>query len=144
MTCVKLLYQKRTSVLKNGHFWSVRMHASLFSIQPTATMDVVDEARLFEEVSRTVDGGGDRTRKAAGIAGAIRRAGAYRWVGLYEVAEREIANLASFPTRFPKAGPSLSTMTMMHRGRAWRIPYMRCLSDHLVELPRTPLNGSPT
>ena len=70
------------------------MHASLFSIRPTATMDVVDEARLFEEVSRTVDGGGDRARKAAGIAGAIRRAGAYRWVGLYEVAEREIANLA--------------------------------------------------
>jgi L-methionine (R)-S-oxide reductase len=57
-------------------------------------MDVVDEARLLEEVSRAADGGGDRARKAAVIAGAIRRAGAYRWVGLYEVAEGEIANLA--------------------------------------------------
>ena len=57
-------------------------------------MSVVDEGRLLEEVSRAVDGGGDRARKAAAIAGAIRRAGAYRWVGLYEVAGGEIANLA--------------------------------------------------
>jgi L-methionine (R)-S-oxide reductase len=76
------------------HRWSVRMHASLLSIWPIATMKVVDEARLLEEVFRTVDGGGDRAQKTADIAGAIRRAGAYRWVGLYEVAEMEIANLA--------------------------------------------------
>jgi GAF domain-containing protein len=57
-------------------------------------MDLVDEARLLEEVCRVAEGGGDRTRKAAGVAGAIRRAGAYRWVGVYEVTDGEIANLA--------------------------------------------------
>jgi putative methionine-R-sulfoxide reductase with GAF domain len=31
---------------------------------------------------------------AAGVARAIRRAGTYRWVGLYEVTEDEIVNLA--------------------------------------------------
>jgi L-methionine (R)-S-oxide reductase len=57
-------------------------------------MGAVDEARLLEEVSRALEGGADRARKAAAIAGAIRRAGAYRWVGVYEVTEEEIANLA--------------------------------------------------
>jgi L-methionine (R)-S-oxide reductase len=54
----------------------------------------MDELRLLEEVSRTLYGDGDRERKAAGVAWAIRRAGAYRWVGLYEVSEEEIVNLA--------------------------------------------------
>jgi L-methionine (R)-S-oxide reductase len=57
-------------------------------------MDAMDEARLLEEVSRVLDGDGDRERKAAGVAKAIRRAGAYRWVGLYQVTGEEIANLA--------------------------------------------------
>ena len=61
---------------------------------PIATMDAMDEARLLEEVSRVLEGGGDRERKAASIASAIRQAGDYRWVGLYEVTEEEIANLA--------------------------------------------------
>ncbi|HZB10943.1 MAG TPA: GAF domain-containing protein [Rubrobacter sp.] len=54
----------------------------------------MDEARLLEEVSRALEGGANRARKAAAIAGAIRHAGAYRWVGLYEVTEEEIVNLA--------------------------------------------------
>ena len=57
-------------------------------------MDAMDEARLLEEVSRVLDGDGDRERKAAGVAKAIRRAGAYRWVGLYQVTAEEIVNLA--------------------------------------------------
>jgi GAF domain-containing protein len=57
-------------------------------------MNAVDKSRLFNEVSRALDGAGDRERKAAGIAGAIRQAGGYRWVGIYEVAEDEIVNLA--------------------------------------------------
>ena len=57
-------------------------------------MDAMDEARLLEEVSRVLDGDGDRERKAAGVAKAIRRAGAYRWVGLYQVTGEEIVNLA--------------------------------------------------
>jgi L-methionine (R)-S-oxide reductase len=81
-------------LLKNGRFRSERMRASLPPIRLTASMDAVDEGRLLEEVSRAVNGSGDRARKATGIVGAIRRAGAYRWVGLYEVAGGEIANLA--------------------------------------------------
>ena len=57
-------------------------------------MDAMDEARLLEEVSRVLDGDGDRERKAAGVAKAIRRAGAYRWVSLYQVPGEQIANLA--------------------------------------------------
>ena len=57
-------------------------------------MNTMDEARLMEEVSRKLEDDGDRQRKVAGIAGAIRSAGGYRWVGLYEVTEDEIINLA--------------------------------------------------
>lgn len=57
-------------------------------------MNAMDESRLLGEVSRVLRGDGDRERKAAGIAEAIRRSGGYRWVGLYEVTEDEIANLA--------------------------------------------------
>lgn len=41
-------------------------------------MGAVDEERLLEEIYGAVDGSGDRARKATGIVGAIRRAGAYR------------------------------------------------------------------
>ncbi len=54
----------------------------------------MDEAPLLDEVFRALDGDGNRERKAAGVARAIRRAGTYRWVGLYEVTEDEIINLA--------------------------------------------------
>jgi L-methionine (R)-S-oxide reductase len=57
-------------------------------------MHTMDDSRLLEEISCVLEDDGDRQRKAARIAGAIRRAGAYRWVGLYEVSEEEIANLA--------------------------------------------------
>ena len=57
-------------------------------------MNSMDGSHLLEEVSRELNGGGGRERKAAGVARAIRRAGTYRWVGLYEVTEDEIINLA--------------------------------------------------
>ena len=57
-------------------------------------MNAMDESRLLGEVSRVLEGDGNRERKAAGIAEAIRRSGGYRWVGLYKVTEDEIANLA--------------------------------------------------
>ena len=57
-------------------------------------MNSMDGSHLLEEVSRELNGGGGRERKAAGVARAIRRAGTYRWVGLYEVTEDEIVNLA--------------------------------------------------
>ncbi len=57
-------------------------------------MNPMDESCLLREVSFALNCGEDRERKAAGVARAIRRAGAYRWVGLYEVGEEEIVNLA--------------------------------------------------
>jgi L-methionine (R)-S-oxide reductase len=57
-------------------------------------MNAIDESRLLGEISRVLEGDGVREQKAVGIAGAIRRAGGYRWVGVYEVTEEEIANLA--------------------------------------------------
>lgn len=70
------------------------MGRPLRPLGPTATMDAVDEGLLLEEVSHALEGDGDRARKAAAVAGAVRRAGGYRWVGLYEVGDEEIATLA--------------------------------------------------
>ena len=64
----------------------------------------MDEARLLEEVSRALARDADRAQRAAGVAGAIRRAGGYRWVGLYEVDGGEIALLA-FDGPGPPAHP---------------------------------------
>jgi len=66
----------------------------LIWVRTIITMNAMDESRLLEQVSRVLEGDGDREQKAAGVAGAIRRAGGYRWVGLYAVTEEEIANLA--------------------------------------------------
>ena len=77
--------------------WPYRPETSLcllIPIQPIATMNPMDESPLLDEVFRALDGDGDRERRAAGVARAIRRAGTYRWVGLYEVTEDEIVNLA--------------------------------------------------
>ncbi len=77
--------------------WPYRPETSLcllIPIQPIATINPMDESPLLDEVFRTLDGDGNRERKAAGVARAIRQAGTYRWVGLYEVTEDEIVNLA--------------------------------------------------
>ncbi len=66
----------------------------MIPVRPMATMNTMDESRLLDEVSRVLEGDGDRERKVVGIAGAIRRADSYRWVGIYEVTKDEIANLA--------------------------------------------------
>ena len=42
-------------------------------------MNAIDEPRLLCEISGVLEGDGVREQKAAVIAGAIRRAGGYRW-----------------------------------------------------------------
>jgi putative methionine-R-sulfoxide reductase with GAF domain len=59
-----------------------------------ATIGGVVGSRLLDRLSRVMEGNGDRCVKAAGVAEAIRRGGGYRWVGIYEVTEDEIAILA--------------------------------------------------
>jgi L-methionine (R)-S-oxide reductase len=54
----------------------------------------VDESHLLAEISRILERNNGREQKAARVAEAIRRAGGYRWVGIYEVMEDEIANVA--------------------------------------------------
>jgi putative methionine-R-sulfoxide reductase with GAF domain len=54
-----------------------------------ATMDPVEE-----EIRVALRSSGGRQERAERIAEAIKGAGGYRWVGLYEVGEREIAVLA--------------------------------------------------
>ena len=54
----------------------------------------MDESHLLAEISRILERNNGREEKAARVAEAIRRAGGYRWVGIYEVMEDEIANVA--------------------------------------------------
>ena len=54
----------------------------------------MDETHLFAQISRILEGNYGREEKAARVAEAIRHAGDYRWVGVYEVMEDEIANVA--------------------------------------------------
>ena len=54
----------------------------------------MDESHLLAEISRILERNNGREEKAARIVEAIRHAGGYRWVGIYEVMEDEIANVA--------------------------------------------------
>jgi L-methionine (R)-S-oxide reductase len=54
----------------------------------------VDESHLLAEISRVLESNNGSEEKAARVAEAIRRAGDYRWVGVYEVTEDEIVNVA--------------------------------------------------
>ena len=54
----------------------------------------MDESHLLAEISCILERNYGREEKAARVAEAIRRAGDYRWVGIYEVMEDEIANVA--------------------------------------------------
>ena len=54
----------------------------------------MDESHLLAEISRILEPNNGREEKAARVAEAIRRAGDYRWVGIYEVMEDQIANVA--------------------------------------------------
>ena len=69
---------------------------------------MVDVAMLLNELERAVRAGATRAARARAAADAIRRAGGFHWVGIYEVTPTEIAALAwtgaeapAFP-RFPR------------------------------------------
>jgi len=53
-----------------------------------------DEARILEEIGLAVEGAGSRQNRLGRVAGIVRRAGGYRWVGIYDVADEEIAIVA--------------------------------------------------
>jgi hypothetical protein len=49
---------------------------------------------LLDELERALRAGGTRADRARTAAEAIRRAGGFHWVGLYDVTDTEIAALA--------------------------------------------------
>ncbi len=51
----------------------------------------MDEGELTLQLAGLVSAGDDRGQRARGVAAAIRRFGDYRWVGIYDVTEDEIA-----------------------------------------------------
>ena len=51
----------------------------------------MSEGELTAELVAASASSGDRTRRANKVAGAIRRFGGYRWVGVYDVTADEIA-----------------------------------------------------
>ena len=58
---------------------------------------------LFRKLTNLLGQQGDRTQKARAIAEAIRAAGAYRWVGIYDVnlQKKLVANIAWSGPRSP-------------------------------------------
>lgn len=61
----------------------------------------MDTEKILHQIGEALAHGGYRTSKAARIAGAIRQAGNYRWVGIYDVTKQEIAILAWSGTGAP-------------------------------------------
>jgi putative methionine-R-sulfoxide reductase with GAF domain len=49
---------------------------------------------LVREIAEILGGTADRAAKASHAAEAIRRAGGYRWVGIYDVTDQLVLNLA--------------------------------------------------
>jgi L-methionine (R)-S-oxide reductase len=57
-------------------------------------LSVVNEEELTIELVEATADTADRDRRAARVAAAIRRFGGYRWVGIYDVGDDEIAVVA--------------------------------------------------
>ncbi len=56
-----------------------------------ARVGVVDWATVLDGIDAALASDQGRAEKAVRVAALIRRAGAYRWVGVYEVTDHEIA-----------------------------------------------------
>jgi putative methionine-R-sulfoxide reductase with GAF domain len=56
--------------------------------------DDLDKNEVLRRITEILDSSADRAEKARSVAEAVRLAGRYRWVGIYDVGEREIAAIA--------------------------------------------------
>lgn len=54
----------------------------------------MDPDTMARQIAEILGGTADRTTKASHAAQAIRAAGGYRWVGIYDVTDQLVANLA--------------------------------------------------
>jgi GAF domain-containing protein len=64
------------------------------SIAQVARSDPLDRSAVPAALAEVAASGGDREERARRIADTIRSSGAYRWVGLYDVTDEEIAIIA--------------------------------------------------
>jgi L-methionine (R)-S-oxide reductase len=62
---------------------------------------MIDVAMFFDELERMLRAGGTRVERARKAADAIRRAGGFHWVGLYDLTPTEITVLAWTGTEAP-------------------------------------------
>jgi putative methionine-R-sulfoxide reductase with GAF domain len=79
----------------------------------------LDRNSVLRQIAEVLDSSADRTSKARRIAEAVRLAGNYRWVGVYDVGELEIAVIAwsgmgapahpRFPATLGLSGHAVST-----------------------------------
>lgn len=81
---------------------------------------------VLRQITDVINSATDRTSKVRRIAEAIRLAGHYRWVGIYDVCEREIAIIAWSGTGAP-AHP--------------RFPVTQGLSGHAVSSRSTVISN---
>ena len=81
---------------------------------------------MLRQITDVINSATDRTSKVRRIAEAIRLAGHYRWVGIYDVCEREIAIIAWSGTGAP-AHP--------------RFPVTQGLSGHAVSSRSTVISN---
>jgi putative methionine-R-sulfoxide reductase with GAF domain len=56
--------------------------------------DQMNKEELLEQISNVLSSAAGRAEKAERAAHAVRLTGGYRWVGIYDVDEREISNIA--------------------------------------------------
>jgi GAF domain-containing protein len=55
---------------------------------------VSQDASIFDEIRLVLDGGGARKERFERVGEMIREAGGYRWVGIYDVTDDEVAVIA--------------------------------------------------
>jgi putative methionine-R-sulfoxide reductase with GAF domain len=107
----------------------------------------VDESHLLAEICRVLESNNGREEKAARVAEVIRRAGDYRWVGVYEVTEDEIVNVAfsgpgapvypRFPITQGLSGAAVSSEATVVAGDVAEDPRYHRLRQHPIGDDRT-------
>lgn len=86
-------------------------------MRPSEVAQTLHTQDVLKQIGETVNSSDDRSTKAQRISEVVRRAGGYRWVGIYDVNEHEIAAIA-WSGKGPPAYP--------------RFPVSQGLSGHAV------------
>jgi L-methionine (R)-S-oxide reductase len=105
----------------------------------------MDVAAVVQQLSRIMGAEGERATKAQRAAEAIRLAGGYRWVGVYDVTDEQVRNLAwsgpaapahpVFPVTQGLTGTAIATGTTVVVDDVTADPrYLEALGDTRSEL----------